>query len=167
MERSPHQREIPTFHVGLYSPQIPENTGNIGRLCAGLRARLHLIRPFGFVLSDRTVKRAGLDYWEHLDYQIYASLKDFPLTDFNFYLITKFGSRYYTDVEFQPGDLFLFGNETHGLPAALREQYTERCLKIPILGNIRAYNLANSVAMITMEAFRQNRVRYQHQFQSF
>ncbi len=158
---------FPTFHIGLYSPQIPANTGNIGRLCVGLRAQLHLIRPFGFQISDRNARRAGLDYWSNLDYKIHNSLSDFPLTDFNFYLISKFGERYYSDVNFQVGDLLLFGNETAGLPADLREKYADRCLKIPVIGQIRAYNMANSVAMVAMEAFRQNRHHYINNFQSF
>lgn len=158
---------FPTFHIGLFSPQIPANTGNIGRLCVGIRARLHLIRPFGFQISDRNAQRAGLDYWQYLDYQIHDSWHDFPLTDFNFYLVTKFGQKYYTDVKFQPGDLLLFGSETKGLPAVVRQKYADRCIKIPIIGDIRAYNLANSVAMVAMEAFRQNHHLYTDLFRSF
>ena len=146
------------FHILLYEPEIPPNTGNIIRLCANTGAQLHLIEPLGFELDDTRLKRAGLDYHEYAEVSRYASLEDCiqqlqPTRLFGF--STK-GKRNVFEVEFQPGDAFLFGPETRGLPAALRQQLgKEHVLRLPMLPVNRSLNLANAVAVVVYEAWRQ------------
>ena len=146
------------FHILLYEPEIPPNTGNIIRLCANTGARLHLIEPLGFELDDARLKRAGLDYHEYTQVNRYASLDEClqqvqPTRVFGF--STK-GKRNVFDVEFQAGDAFLFGPETRGLPSALRHQLGEdNVLRLPMLPVNRSLNLANAVAVVVYEAWRQ------------
>lgn len=146
------------FHVALYQPEIPPNTGNIIRLCANTGSQLHLIHPLGFQLSDRELKRAGLDYHE------YAKVKEYPdyltfsqqVVEQRIFAFTTKGSRFYTEVNFQPGDVFLFGRETRGLPPEILEQFpNDSRLRIPMLPHSRSLNLANSVSVIIYEAWRQ------------
>ena len=146
------------FHIILYEPEIPPNTGNIIRLCANTGARLHLIEPLGFELDDARLKRAGLDYHEYAQVKRYASLEEClqqvrPIRVFGF--STK-GKRNVFDVNFQAGDAFLFGPETSGLPAALRAELgNESVLRMPMLPVNRSLNLANAVAVVVYEAWRQ------------
>lgn len=146
------------FHIILYEPEIPPNTGNIIRLCANTGAQLHLIEPLGFELDDARLKRAGLDYHEYTQVNRYASLDEClqqvqPTRVFGF--STK-GKRNVFDVEFQAGDAFLFGPETRGLPAILRTELgDEFVLRLPMLPVNRSLNLANAVAVVVYEAWRQ------------
>ena len=142
----------------LHEPEIPMNTGNIARTCACTGARLHLIRPLGFDISDRAVKRAGLDYWQYLDLSVYDCMEDYFTRhgDKNLWLATTKAPRDYSAADFSADDVqLLFGKETAGLPAWLRERYADRCIRIPMCGPVRSLNLANSVAILCYEALRQ------------
>ena len=147
---------MPSLNVVLFQPEIPQNTGNIARTCAAVGAALHLIRPLGFFLRDRHLKRAGLDYWNKVDIKLYDSLEDFFETfpGGSFAFITKFGGKTYEKIPCS-GDLFLiFGRETEGLPSAVREEYRDQCYRIPMKEEARSLNLANSVAIVVYEALR-------------
>ena len=143
--------------IVLVEPEIPMNTGNIARTCAATGARLHLIRPLGFDISDRAVKRAGLDYWHLVELSVYDSIDEYfdRNGDENIFLATTKANLSYSDVDYSTGAALLFGKETAGLPAQLREKYTSRCIRIPIRVEARSLNLANSVAIIAFEALRQ------------
>ncbi|MBI4412584.1 MAG: tRNA (cytidine(34)-2'-O)-methyltransferase [Deltaproteobacteria bacterium] len=145
------------IHVVLVEPQIPPNTGNIARLCAGLGLSLHLIKPLGFSLSDRYLKRAGLDYWPHVKLHVHDSWDAFrqEYPEGNFYYLTTKSKRPYTSVQFQKGDFLVFGSETTGLPAKLLTASLDNTLTIPITGPIRSFNLSSTVAMVVGEAVRQ------------
>jgi tRNA (cytidine/uridine-2'-O-)-methyltransferase len=147
------------FNVVLVEPEIPPNTGNVGRLCLATRSTLHLVKPFGFTLDDRQLKRAGLDYWEEVSVKTWESFNELkgaqlPGTRY-FFLTTKTGRAYY-DVEFQPGDFLVFGRETKGLPEKLLKANVDNCLTIPMHGT-RSLNLATAVAIVLFEAVRQQR----------
>ena len=141
----------------LVEPEIPMNTGNIARTCAATGARLHLIRPLGFDISDRAVKRAGLDYWHLVDITVYESVGDFFAKngDDNLFLATTKAPHSYAEANFAGDVKLMFGKETAGLPEPLRERYRERCIRIPIRAEARSLNLANSVAVLCFEALRQ------------
>ena len=145
------------MHVVLYQPEIPQNTGNIARTCAVTGTALHLIRPLGFSLEEKHVKRAGLDYWQHLDLKVHDSLEElwslYP--DNPFYYISTRGKRIYTQVFFGPGDFIVFGRETAGLPPEVLAEKGEAVLRIPMGEGLRSLNLANSVALVLYEALRQ------------
>jgi len=145
------------FNVVLVEPEIPPNTGNIGRLCLATRSILHLVRPLGFSTDDRTLKRAGLDYWSEVDLRYWDSLGALqaaqPPTARYFYLTTK-SDRPYHSIRFQAGDFLVFGRETKGLPEALLRATPERSLTIPMYGT-RSLNLATAVAIVLFEAVRQ------------
>lgn len=147
------------FRIVLIEPEIPANTGNIGRTCVGLQAELHLVGKLGFTITDRRLKRAGLDYWPHLNFTHHAtwdawwSKVEDPARVFFF--STKAKSDIY-QTRFQPGDWFVFGKETVGLGAEIVEKHRETALKIPMTGPIRSLNLATSVAVVLFEAFRQS-----------
>lgn len=152
------------FNIVLFNPQIPQNTGNIARTCAVSGASLHLIRPFGFVLSEKAVRRAGLDYWSELKVSEYENFEEFLAenklvgnNNANVYLITTKGSACYTDFEFHDGDYFVFGSETAGLPESIHARYPDSRLRIPMrpTEHARCLNLANSVGIILYEAQRQ------------
>ena len=146
------------FHILLYEPEIPPNTGNIIRLCANTGAQLHLIEPLGFELDDARLKRAGLDYHEYAAVSRYASLEAClqQLQPPRLFGFSTHGKRNVFDVAFQPGDALLFGPETRGLPAALRQQLGEsHVLRLPMLPVNRSLNLANAVAVVVYEAWRQ------------
>lgn len=144
-------------NIVLVEPEIPMNTGNIARTCAATRSRLHLIEPLGFDISDKAVKRAGLDYWPMVDITVYPDLDDFfrknPAPDL--WLATTKAPRDYTQAAFRDNCWLFFGKETAGLPASLRTKYYDRCLRIPMRPDARSLNLANSVAILTYEALRQ------------
>ncbi len=134
------------------------NTGNIARTCACTGARLYLICPLGFDISDKAVKRAGLDYWQYLDLTVYDNLEDFfaRMGDENLWLATTKAPRSYAEADFRTDPVrLMFGKETAGLPEWLRERYRDRCIRIPMAGPVRSLNLANSVAILTYEALRQ------------
>ena len=141
----------------LVEPEIPQNCGNIARTCAATGARLHLIKPLGFDISDRAVKRAGLDYWPLVDLHVYENVEEFFAEngDENLYLATTKAPRSYDGADFTGDVKLMFGKETAGLPQALRERYRDRCLRIPIRSEARSLNLSNSVAILCFEALRQ------------
>ena len=145
------------LNIVLVEPEIPQNCGNIARTCAATRSRLHLVKPLGFDISDRAVKRAGLDYWPMVDLQVYENLDDFfarnPKPDL--WLATTKAPRDYTRATFRDGCWLMFGTETAGLPEELRLAWHERCIRIPMRPDARSLNLANSVAILTYEALRQ------------
>ena len=152
------------IHVVLYQPQIPANTGNIARTCAGTDTSLHLIRPLGFSTDDKMLKRAGLDYWEHVDIHYHDSLDDLfdKYKDGKFYFITKFGEKTYSNFDYTNLDeeiFFVFGRETTGLPKELIEKNMETCLRIPMTDHIRSLNLSNTAAILIYEALRQQDYR--------
>ena len=145
------------LNLVLVEPEIPQNTGNIARTCAATRSRLHLIKPLGFDLSDRAVKRAGLDYWHMVDLTVYENLEDFFARTGaeDLWLTTTKAPRSYAEAEFRDGCWLFFGKETAGLPQAFREAHRDRCIRIPMRPDARSLNLANSVAIVTYEALRQ------------
>lgn len=146
------------INIVLHEPEIPHNTGAIARTCVLTNSRLHLIKPFGFDLDDKHLKRAGLDYWKYLDITIYEDLDDFfeKNKDINFYLATTKTNNIYSDVKFKDGDFIFFGKETAGLPEDLIKKYSERAIRIPMIKDLkRSLNLANSCTVILYEALRQ------------
>src|SRR5207249_1501783 len=147
------------FNVVLIEPEIPPNTGNIGRLCLATGSTLHLVRPLGFSTDDRELKRAGLDYWKEVDVLMWDSFGELQrkqeASARYFFLTTKSG-RAYCDVKFHEGDFLIFGRETKGLPENLLEQNFDSCLTIPMHGT-RSLNLATAVAIVLFEAVRQQR----------
>lgn len=145
------------LNIVLVEPEIPANTGNISRTCAVTRARLHLVKPLGFDISEKAVKRAGLDYWPMLDLTVYENIDEFFEKNPNgeYWLATTKGSRRYTEVSYRDGCYLLFGKETAGLPAWLRERYPDRCIRLPMRDDCRSLNLSNSVAVVCYEALRQ------------
>lgn len=142
------------LHVALYNPAIPQNTGNIGRLCVGMRAKLHLIGPLGFDLSEHALRRAGLDYWPNLDLAVYESPNDFLkwLGGREPWLVTKFGDQRFDKPAYADDDVLIFGNENTGIPDAWHNRWPGRRVNIPILGPVRSFNLANSVAIALAHA---------------
>ena len=146
------------FNIVLVEPEIPQNTGNISRTCAATHSVLHLVRPLGFEISDRTLKRAGLDYWQYLDVRYYDSFDELyqkHKSDGNFYFLSTKGAKKYSEAEFKDGDFLVFGKESHGLPEPLLKEHYENTLRIPMWQNLRSLNLSNSVAIAVYEALRQ------------
>ena len=146
------------INIVLHEPEIPHNTGAIARTCVLTNSRLHLIKPFGFDLSDKYLKRAGLDYWKYLDLTIYENLDDFfeKNKDANCYLATTKTKNIYSDAKFKDGDFIFFGKETAGLPEDLINKYSDRAIRIPMIKDLkRSLNLANSCTVILYEALRQ------------
>ena len=146
------------FNVVLVEPEIPPNTGNVGRLCLATRSTLHLVGPLGFSLDDRQLKRAGLDYWDEVDVREWSSLDELERTNVSarfFYLTTKVKQPYFK-VKFRPKDFLVFGRETKGLPERLLNENSERCITIPMHGT-RSLNLATAVGIVLFEAMRQQR----------
>lgn len=146
------------LHIVLYEPEIPQNTGNISRTCAVTGTHLHLIEPLGFELSDRTIRRAGLDYWQYLTVSRYANWEDFiSKNQGEFYFCSTKGQKMHSEVEY-PKDkevYLVFGKESHGLPEPLLKENYEKCIRIPMLGFVRSLNLSNAVAICTYEVLRQ------------
>ena len=146
------------MNIVLHEPEIPENTGNIGRTCVATDSVLHLIKPLGFVIDDKHLKRAGLDYWPKLKYFVYESYEDFLAKNPDakiFYATTK-AKRCYSEVSFGPDDFIMFGKESAGIPEEILVDNEPTCIRIPMWGDIRSLNLGNSVAIILYEALRQN-----------
>ncbi|MDY2879828.1 MAG: tRNA (uridine(34)/cytosine(34)/5-carboxymethylaminomethyluridine(34)-2'-O)-methyltransferase TrmL [Candidatus Borkfalkiaceae bacterium] len=146
------------FNIVLVEPEIPQNTGNISRTCAATHTALHLVRPLGFEISDRTLKRAGLDYWQYLSVSYYDSFSEILEKYYNgknFYFLSTKGKKRYVDVSFHDGDFLIFGKESHGLPEPLLKDHYEETLRIPMWQDLRSLNLSNSVAITLYEALRQ------------
>ncbi len=148
------------INIVLVEPEIPQNTGNIARTCAAIGAKLHLVKPLGFEISDKTLKRAGLDYWDKLDVIYYENLKEFMEKNnkSHMFFITTKAKKYYSQINYNNYDnvYLLFGKETKGLPEDLLQDNMENCIRIPMKENIRSLNLSNSVAIIVYEVLRQN-----------
>lgn len=147
----------PRLHVVLYQPEIPYNTGSVGRTCVAIGAKLWLVRPLGFQVTDQNLRRAGLDYWQHLEWETVdnweALTAQLPFE--RFWCFTKFGQRTYTDASYQEGDVLLFGRESQGLPEDIRQAAGDRALQIPTRSDVRSLNLSNAVAVAGYEALRQ------------
>lgn len=146
------------FNIVLVEPEIPQNTGNIARTCAATGCRLHLVRPLGFEISDRYLKRAGLDYWQYLDVKLWDSFEELQKENpgGKFYYYTTKGRNRYDEVKIEKGSFLVFGKETKGLPEELLKANKESCLRIPMVGDLRSLNLSNSVAIAVYEGLRQN-----------
>jgi tRNA (cytidine/uridine-2'-O-)-methyltransferase len=151
------------INVVLFEPEIPQNTGNIMRTCAGTGVKLHLIKPLGFVLDESHIKRAGVNYIDHCDYQVYENWEDFKSkNDGQFYYLTRYGKKPHTSFDYsnQEENIYLvFGKESTGIPKEILKNDLERCMRIPMNANIRALNLSNSVAIMVFEVLRQQEYR--------
>lgn len=149
---------MPQLNIVLYEPEIPANTGNIGRTCVAAGARLHLIEPLGFQLNEKAIKRAGMDYWQDLDVTRYLDWQDFlgKNPGAKIYMATTKARRLYTEAQYGPGCYLMFGKESAGIPEEILKEYQETCVRIPMVGETRSLNLANSVAIVLYEALRQN-----------
>ena len=146
------------LNIVLVEPEIPQNTGNIARTCAATGSRLHIVKPMGFEIDDKKLKRAGLDYWYLLDITYYENLRDFlnknPHSD-KFHFFTTKAEKSHCDAHFSDGDYLIFGKETAGLPEDFRLAHYERCIRLPMRAEARSLNLSNSVAILTYEALKQ------------
>ena len=146
------------LNIVLYEPEIPANTGNIGRTCVATGTRLHLIEPLGFRLDEKSLRRAGMDYWKDLDVTTYINYEDFlkKNPDAKIYMATTKGQKVYSEMKFESDCYIMFGKESAGIPEEILVQNQENCLRIPMIGDIRSLNLGNSVAVVLYEALRQN-----------
>lgn len=146
------------INIVLHEPEMPANTGNIGRTCVATGARLHLIEPLGFILNDKMVKRAGMDYWDKLDVRRYVSYQEFLEKNPNakVYMATTKSKQTYTDIKYEDDCYIMFGKESAGIPEEILLDNKENCIRIPMLPDIRSLNLSNSVAIVLYEALRQN-----------
>lgn len=146
------------LNIVLHEPEIPANTGNIGRTCVATNTRLHLIEPLGFRLDEKNLKRAGMDYWESLDVTTYIDYADFLERNpgAKIYMATTKAPKVYTEVSYEPDCYIMFGKESAGIPEEILVQHQEDCVRIPMVGDIRSLNLSNSVSIVLYEALRQN-----------
>lgn len=146
------------LNIVLFEPEIPANTGNIGRTCVATGTKLHLIEPLGFSLSEKAIKRAGMDYWSELEAERYVNYEDFLQKNPNakIYMATTKGKHVYTEVSFEPDCYIMFGKESAGIPEEILIEHPEECIRIPMIGETRSLNLSNSVAIVLYEALRQN-----------
>lgn len=146
------------FNIVLVEPEIPQNTGNIARTCAATGCTLHLVKPLGFEISDKYLKRAGLDYWQYVDVKIWENIDELfaAYPGGNFYFFTTKGRHRHDQANFKKGDFLVFGKETKGLPEELLIEHEQACVRIPMLGDLRSLNLSNSVAIAVYEGLRQN-----------
>ena len=146
------------LNIVLHEPEIPANTGNIGRTCVAAGARLHLIEPLGFQINEKQLKRAGLDYWDKLDVTIYDDFNDFLEKNpgAKIYMATTKAHKVYTEVDYEQDCYIMFGKESAGIPEEILVEHEEDCMRIPMNGDIRSLNLGNSVAIVLYEALRQN-----------
>ena len=149
------------LNIVLYEPEIPADTGNIGRTCVATGTRLHLIEPLGFRLDEKSLKRAGMDYWKDLDVTTYIDFNDFMEKNpgAKIYMATTKAPNVYTDVKYEPDCYIMFGKESAGIPEEVLVEHKEDSIRIPMLGDIRSLNLGNSVAIVLYEALRQNGFR--------
>ena len=150
------------LNIVLYEPEIPANTGNIGRTCVATGTRLHLIEPLGFRLNEKALKRAGMDYWADLDVTTYIDYADFLEKNPNakIYMATTKAEHVYSDVKFDEDCYIMFGKESAGIPEEILVENRDTCVRIPMIGDIRSLNLGNSVAVVLYEALRQNGFRH-------
>ena len=146
------------MNIVLLEPEIPANTGSIGRTCVATNSKLHLIEPLGFKLNDKAIKRAGLDYWSDLKLSVYDDYQEFINKNPNvkIYMATTKGQKYYSHVSYEPNSYIMFGKESGGIPEEILAKNRENCIKIPMAGDTRSLNLGNSVSIILYEALRQN-----------
>ena len=146
------------LNIVLHEPEIPANTGNIGRTCVATNTRLHLIEPLGFRLDEKNLKRAGMDYWSDLDVRTYIDYRDFCEKNpgIKLYMATTKAKKVYTEVDYEPDCYIMFGKESAGIPEEILVQHQEDCVRIPMVGDIRSLNLSNSVSIVLYEALRQN-----------
>ncbi len=146
------------LNIVLYEPEIPANTGNIGRTCVATGTRLHLIEPLGFMLTEKALKRAGMDYWKDLDVTTYINYDDFLQKNpgAKIYMATTKGKRVYTEVSYEEDCYIMFGKESAGIPEEILAHHRDQCVRIPMMGEIRSLNLSNSAAIVLYEALRQN-----------
>lgn len=146
------------MNIVLLEPEMPANTGNIGRTCVATDTKLHLIEPLGFKINEKALKRAGLDYWDKLDVTVYSDYEDFLEKNpgAKIYMATTKGPNVYTDVRYEPDCFIMFGKESAGIPEEILVKNQDRCVRIPMWGDIRSLNLSNSVAIVLYEALRQN-----------
>ena len=146
------------LNIVLYEPEIPANTGNIGRTCVATGTRLHLIEPLGFKLSEKHLRRAGMDYWKYLDVTTYMDYEDFLNRNpgAKIYMATTKGPNVYTEAHFEPDCYIMFGKESAGIPEEILMEHKENCVRIPMINDIRSLNLSNSVAIVLYEALRQH-----------
>lgn len=166
---NPQGDEVPTtneeftlpLEIVLFQPEIPHNTGAVGRTCVAVGAELHLVRPLGFRLDERHLRRAGMDYWNHLKLEISDDWDDLEkkLPEKRFWFFTKHGEKIYTDIDFQPDDVLVFGSESHGLPDSMLRRVPEQAVRIPIAPEARSLNLSVSVGIVAYEVRRQLRHR--------
>ena len=145
------------MHIILHQPEIPANTGNIGRTCVATGTSLHLIEPLGFRLNEKEIKRAGMDYWQHLDVHRYVNFEEFLEKNpgAKIWMATTKAKHTYSEVEFGENDFIMFGKESAGIPEEILVDYEDTCIRIPMLPEIRSLNLSNSVAIVLYEALRQ------------
>ena len=146
------------LNIVLFKPEIPQNTGNIARTCVLTYSKLHLIKPLGFDISERSVRRAGLDYWKYLDLEIHESYEDFKekYKDIRLFVSTTYGKKYYHEVDYKENDFILFGRESSGLPNYIKEENMDKSIRIPMINTTtRSLNLSNSVSIVMYEALRQ------------
>lgn len=143
--------------IVLYQPQIPQNTGNIGRLCVATQTELILVKPLGFQITDTQLKRSGLDYWQHLNYAVLENWEEVLAQNpkARFWLFSTKGTKSYADVRYASHDILVFGSESHGLPAELREKYPDSVVTLPMWGQTRSLNLSTSAGIALYEAYRQ------------
>ena len=150
------------FNIVLVEPEIPQNTGNIARTCAATGTKLHIVKPMGFTIDDKKLKRAGLDYWHLLGVVYYENLEDFfeKTKGGRYFFATTKGKNIYSDAEFLDNDYILFGKETKGLPEELLYENPNYCIRIPMIDEARSLNLSNSAAIVVYEALRQNNFKH-------
>ena len=148
---------VEALHIVLVEPEIPPNTGNIARLCAATGSRLHLVGKLGFSTDDRYLRRAGLDYWEHVELRYWGDLDELKeqYPDGRFFYLSTRVARSFLDIAYLPGDFLVFGKETAGLPQAILDQYADSCVRLPMIEGARSLNLSNAVAVSVYEALRQ------------
>ena len=146
------------LNIVLYEPEIPANTGNIGRTCVATGTKLHLIEPLGFSLSEKALKRAGMDYWSQLEVERYVNYEDFLQRNpgAKIYMATTKDKKFYSEASYEPDCYIMFGKESAGIPEEILVEHPEECVRIPMIGETRSLNLSNSVAIVLYEALRQN-----------
>ena len=146
------------INIVLHEPEIPANTGNIGRTCVAAGLKLHLIKPLGFDIDEKAVKRAGLDYWDKLDLAVYENYEDFMAKNpgAKVYMATTKAEKIYSEAHFEPNCYIMFGKESAGIPEEIMIHHKDKAIRIPMIGDIRSLNLSNSVAVVAYEALRQN-----------